>query len=114
MEHDEFVLLTSILEEIRGIRQAQEFDLTKKYPELAGDVKKKWIYLDNKTEKHLNLHYIGKVLIWINNRWLWRQVWLMTKPTFNSLKKGYTKMATGFNTWLRRIKTWFKKWNSWF
>jgi hypothetical protein len=41
MEHDEFVLLTSILEEIRGIRQAQEFDLTKKYPELAGDVKKK-------------------------------------------------------------------------
>ena len=41
MEHDEFVLLTSLLEEVRAIRQAQEYDLTKKYKELSEEVKKK-------------------------------------------------------------------------
>ena len=36
MEHDMFVLMTSVLEELRTIRQNQEYDLVKKYPELSG------------------------------------------------------------------------------
>ena len=36
MEHDMFVLMTSVLEELRTIRQNQEYNLVKKYPELSG------------------------------------------------------------------------------